>query len=243
MLSLKLNILGDNNVGKTCLMLTGFGDGFPTSEYAPSVFENYATNRVYTTKSGKEVPVSLSIFDQFHREDSARLRPLNYPGTHAVILCYPAVTYYKQQDALAALRERWIPEIQKWLLGAPIILVRTKCDLETAEAIPFPEELKETYWYKWGENPNKRYDNSVLVPMEEADKLAKELGAMAHLRTSALKGDGVKELVEATLRASYEFYQKYPDGSAGFDVVGDKVIPLKLGEAARPPKSSRCVLS
>jgi hypothetical protein len=64
--------------------------------------------------------------------------------------------------------------------------------LETAEAIPFPEELRETYWYPWNENPNRRYDNSVEVPMEEAEKLAKEIGAVGHFRTSALKGEGVK---------------------------------------------------
>jgi Ras homolog gene family, member A len=55
------------------------------------------------------------------QENYDRLRPLAYPGTHVILLCFRA------NNPTAATKgnilEKWVPEITRFCPGAPIILV------------------------------------------------------------------------------------------------------------------------
>ena len=55
------------------------------SAYVPTVFENYIAD-VIDVHSGKHV--ELGLWDTAGQEDYDRLRPLSYPDTDVILICY-----------------------------------------------------------------------------------------------------------------------------------------------------------
>ena len=70
--ALKLVVVGDGAVGKTCLLIRYVNNKF--GDYVPTVFDNYAQQ--YTIGENK---IELGLWDTGGREDYDRLRPLSYP--------------------------------------------------------------------------------------------------------------------------------------------------------------------
>lgn len=65
-------------------------------EYVPTVFDNYSARvSIKDPDTKKDATVELGLWDFAHREDSARLRPLSYPNTHVVLLCYAPISWSK----------------------------------------------------------------------------------------------------------------------------------------------------
>jgi len=82
---IKLMVVGDGSVGKTCLLISYAQNKFPR-DYVPTVFDNYAV----TVNVGGE-PYTLALFDTAGQEDYDRLRPLSYPQTNIFLVCYSVV--------------------------------------------------------------------------------------------------------------------------------------------------------
>ncbi len=80
----KIVVVGDGACGKTSL-LTVFNDGeFPTA-HIPTIFEtDVATLRL----EPEGEMVELALWDTAGQEEYDKLRPLSYPNTDAVLICF-----------------------------------------------------------------------------------------------------------------------------------------------------------
>ena len=119
---LKFLVAGDNNTGKTSLLLsylTQNGD----QEYLPK----HLDTTIHTIFIG-DTKVDLHFWDLLG-SDYSKLRPLSYPGTKITILCYDITNPESFFFATKVL----FPEILNALLGtkATIWLLGTKKDQRT----------------------------------------------------------------------------------------------------------------
>lgn len=99
--SKKFVVVGDGGCGKTCLMIS-YSQGYfpevssscitffccslsPRKSYIPTVFENYIT---HTNHAPTGQTVELALWDTAGQEEYDRLRPLSYPETDLIFVCF-----------------------------------------------------------------------------------------------------------------------------------------------------------
>ncbi|POI22304.1 hypothetical protein CIB84_013949 [Bambusicola thoracicus] len=137
----KLVIVGDGACGKTCLLIVFSKDQFP-EVYVPTVFENYVADIEVDGKQHISDPVQfeilenkqfwqveLALWDTAGQEDYDRLRPLSYPDTDVILMCFSI----DSPDSLENIPEKWTPEVKHFCPNVPIILVGNKKDLRNDE--------------------------------------------------------------------------------------------------------------
>ena len=79
---MKLVAVGGTGCGKTAMLLTIFENRFQKGDVPTPPFENYAVNILYNGE-----PILLDVWDVGGSTDE-RIRPLCYPDTDVVLLCY-----------------------------------------------------------------------------------------------------------------------------------------------------------
>ncbi|KIO31557.1 hypothetical protein M407DRAFT_241775 [Tulasnella calospora MUT 4182] len=172
----KLVIVGDGACGKTCLLIV-FSKGTFPEVYVPTVFENYVAD---VEVDGKHV--ELALWDTAGQEDYDRLRPLSYPDSHVILICFAV----DSPDSLDNVQEKWISEVHHFCQGLPVILVGCKKDLRRDPKTI--DDLKRT-----GQRP---------VTSEEGMAVAQKIGAKHYLECSAKTGEGVREVFQYATRAA-----------------------------------------
>lgn len=174
MQAVKLVVVGDGAVGKSCMLISFTTNSFP-GDYIPTVFDNYSCGYMLDGK-----PVNLGLWDTAGQEDYDRLRPLSYPGTDVFLLCFSVVNTTSFENA----RTKWIPELAHHSPGTPIMLVGTKVDLRDD-----PRTLDRL-----------REKNLQPITAAEGIALAKTVGAVTYVENSALTQKGLKDTIDTAVR-------------------------------------------
>ncbi|KAK6624440.1 GTP-binding protein Rho1 [Polyplax serrata] len=182
----KLVIVGDGACGKTCLLIVFSKDQFP-EVYVPTVFENYVAD---IEVDGKQV--ELALWDTAGQEDYDRLRPLSYPDTDVILMCFSI----DSPDSLENIPEKWTPEVKHFCPNVPIILVGNKKDLRND-----PNTIKELGKMK----------QEPMRP-EEGRAMAEKINAFAYLECSSKSKEGVREVFETATRAALQVKKKKKGG-------------------------------
>jgi Ras family protein A len=174
----KLVIVGDGACGKTCLLIVFSKDNFP-EVYVPTVFENYVADIEVDGKC-----VELALWDTAGQEDYDRLRPLSYPDTDVILMCFAI----DSPDSLENIPEKWTPEVKHFCPNVPIILVGNKKDLRNDEVT------------------KKELGKLKLEPVKAEDgrQMAGTINAYEYLECSAKTKEGVREVFEAATRAALQ---------------------------------------
>ncbi|KAL9970656.1 hypothetical protein ACROYT_G023066 [Oculina patagonica] len=185
----KLVIVGDGACGKTCLLFVFSKDEFPEF-YAPTVFENYVADIAVDGKL-----VELALWDTAGQETYDRLRPLSYPDTDVILMCFSI----DNPDSFENIPEKWTPEVKHFCPNVPIILVGNKKDLRNDEFI-------KTELSKMKQEP---------IKSEEGSLLSERIGAYAYMECSAKTREGVREVKDSEMK----IFKKKPvivgDGACG----------------------------
>jgi len=168
--TVKCVVVGDGAVGKTCLLISYTSDAFP-HEYVPTIFDNYRANVKVDGKT-----VSLGLWDTAGQEDYDRLRPLSYPDSDVILICFSV----SSRHSLENVTTKWYPELQQYIANVPLILVGTKADLRNDDS-------------------KKKVE---CVDRSEAEAVAKKIGAIEFIECSALTQAGVKQLFEKAVRVA-----------------------------------------
>ena len=174
----KLVIVGDGACGKTCLLFAFTKDEFP-DKYIPTVFENYVSDIEVDGKL-----VELALWDTAGQEDYDRLRPLSYPDTDVLLMCFSVDSH----DSLENIQAKWVPEVKHFCPNVPFLLIATKKDLRNDPA------TKATL---------AREKLEVIRP-EQGKAMAEKVGAYSYLESSAKSREGVREVFLTATRAALQ---------------------------------------
>ena len=183
----KIVCVGDGACGKTSLLLV-YGKGEFPSSYVPTVFENFITNIELDS-----VSIELAVWDTAGQEEYDRLRPLSYPNTHVIIICFSL----DSPASLSNIGAKWAPEVKHFCPNVPVVLVCCKTDLRGDI-----EAERDLALNSLGKMPTT----------EEGEEVARQIQAIQYLECSALKNEGVKEVFDTATRASLTVGKKSRKG-------------------------------
>ena len=77
--NVKVMVVGDTGVGKTCLLSTFANNVFPT-QYTPTIFDNMSTGVTIQNQT-----VVVNLWDTAGQEEYRQLRALSYPETGTIL--------------------------------------------------------------------------------------------------------------------------------------------------------------
>ena len=121
--AMKVVVVGDGAVGKTCMLISYTTDKFP-DEYAPTVFDNYSVN----VNIQGEV-WSMGLFDTAGQEDYDKWCSIVYPQTDVFLVCFSVMS----PPSLDNVKDKWVPELRSHDTQTPILLVGTQADLRDTQ--------------------------------------------------------------------------------------------------------------
>jgi len=170
----KVTVVGDSQVGKTCLCISYSTNSFPL-EYVPTVFDNYSTKAVVEGH-----PTDLVIFDTAGDAEYDSIRSLNYPGTDVFLICFSLMS----PDSAEGVVKKWVEEIRGKCTNPNVILIGTKADQRNDAAAV--AELKK--------------NNSSPITKEQGVQLSEAIGAQKFMECSALTGAGLAAIFEESIK-------------------------------------------
>lgn len=171
---IKCVVVGDGNVGKTCLLMSYTQDAFP-GEYIPTVFDHYQANVMVEGRV-----CSLTLWDTAGQEDYDRLRPLSYPQTDVFLICFAL----NRRESFTNVVQKWNSEIKHYCPEPPVLLIGTKEDLRDNAT---------------GQDNGYRH----FITTEEGTCLARQIGAVKYIECSSKTQKGVKQVFDEAIKAVF----------------------------------------
>ncbi|CAD5187389.1 unnamed protein product [Musa acuminata subsp. malaccensis] len=182
---IKCVTVGDGAVGKTCMLISYTSNTFPTVcsetsaslvmflDYVPTVFDNFSANVVVDGNT-----VNIGLWDTAGQEDYNRLRPLSYRGADVFLLAFSLISKASYEN----VAKKWIPELNHYAPGVPIILVGTKLDLR---------DDKQFFM---------DHPGAVSVSAAQGEELRKLIGAPSYIECSSKTQQNIKAVFDAAIK-------------------------------------------
>jgi len=172
---IKLVVIGDGAVGKTCLLISYANNRFP-EDYIPTVFDNYVVNL-----TAGDQTIELGLCDTAGQEEYDRLRPLSYANANVFLVCFSVTNPVSFENVTS----KWYPEVIHFCPDVPQILVGTKLDLRSDSGTL--DKLKSL-----GQSP---------ISTDQGAELAKKIKAVKYLECSAKTGESLKHVFDEAVKA------------------------------------------
>eukprot|EP01095_Lingulamoeba_sp_RSL-Kostka_P006739 TRINITY_DN212_c0_g2_i1.p1 TRINITY_DN212_c0_g2~~TRINITY_DN212_c0_g2_i1.p1 ORF type:complete len:191 (+),score=59.16 TRINITY_DN212_c0_g2_i1:118-690(+) len=173
-MNLKIYVVGDVGVGKTCLLISYATNEFP-EDYVPDVFSNWDGVVDFEGKN-----INLILCDTSAKKSDDRIRTASYSSPDVFFACFSI----DSPDSLENVKTKWVPEINYSCPEAPIILVGTKLDLrEDYETIKSLEE-----------------NNLEPITYQQGSQMAKKINSEKYIECSALTQENLKQTFDEAFK-------------------------------------------
>ena len=114
---IKLIIIGDGSIGKTCLLDRFEKNEFTADIYMPTVFHNTSVDMAHPEKPG--AIFKMHLWDTAGQEDFEEARKICYKGSHVIIMAFSIA----EPDSLTNIRLKWTDETKSvGLKEVPVII-------------------------------------------------------------------------------------------------------------------------
>lgn len=124
--------------------------------------------------------IELGLWDTAGQEEYDRLRPLSYANANVFLLCFSVTNPVSYEN----IYSKWYPEVIHFCPDVPLILVGTKADTRTDEAVL--EKL--------------RGQGQSAVTTEQGNQLCAKIKAVKYVECSARTGDNLKAVFEEAVK-------------------------------------------
>ncbi|GAM24256.1 hypothetical protein SAMD00019534_074310 [Acytostelium subglobosum LB1] len=172
---IKLVVIGDGAVGKTCLLISYANNRFP-EDYIPTVFDNYVVNLTAGDRN-----IELGLWDTAGQEEYDKLRPLSYANANVFLICFSITNPVSYENVLT----KWYPEVLHFCPEVPQILVGTK--LDTRDDRTIIEKLESQ-----GQRP---------ISTEQGNELARKIKAVKYMECSAKTSLHLKQVFDEAIKS------------------------------------------
>ncbi|CAH0589244.1 unnamed protein product [Chrysodeixis includens] len=174
---IKVVLVGDTQCGKTSLVQRFVSDTF-IEAYTPTGFEKYGCSCAVA-----DYRVNFSVWDTSGTTAYDTVRPLAYQDARVFMLCFNIA----EPETLHNAAAKWFREVRTHGGSAPVLLCGCKADLRhDKETLTMLSKLR-----------------THPVTSEEALSVARQLGAMTYVETSARASTkGVKDAFEVAALAA-----------------------------------------
>jgi len=177
----KIVVIGDGSIGKTCLLTVFVEKSFPV-DYIPTVF-----NTMEYKMKIEGVDVDAQLWDTAGQEEFERIRVLSYENTTCFLVCFSVADLVTFQN----IKQKWLPELRRNNPDSKVLLVGLKCDLRKSK-----EERKAS-------TGSGSIERDKEVSEKRIRQLVKESKFDGYIECSALKGgDKLEEVFHTAGRLS-----------------------------------------
>ncbi|RXM32829.1 Rho-related GTP-binding protein RhoN [Acipenser ruthenus] len=180
----KVVVVGDTQCGKTALLHVFAKDCYPEN-YVATVFENYTASFEIEKQR-----IELNMWDTSGSPYYDNVRPLAYPDSDAVLICFDV----SRPETLDSVLKKWQSETQEFCPNAKVVLVGCKLDMRT-DLSTLLELSKQRL---------------IPVTHEQGSTLARQIGAVAYMECSSkVSENSVRDVFHVTTLASVNKMHKH----------------------------------